>query len=84
MATSNRIRELIARKGETLAQAAVAAGITEKTLRNAINGRPTHRSTRRLIAQHLGLPEVDIWITHANRDYYSNADLSPQQEPNHE
>lgn len=79
MATSNRIRELITRKGETLAQVAVGAGITEKTLRNAINGKPTHRSTRRLIAQYLGLPEADIWISHVDLDYYSNASAGTQE-----
>lgn len=61
MAELNRIRELIAQRNETFAQAAVGAGITEKTLRSAAQGKPTHRSTRRLIALYLGHDEKAIW-----------------------
>lgn len=85
MATSNRIRELISAKGETFARAAVDAGINEKTLRSAANGKPTHRSTRRLIAQYFGLSEADVWVAQTSTNYSSNADSiipSIQEIPN--
>jgi lambda repressor-like predicted transcriptional regulator len=86
MATSNRIRELVSARGETFARVAVGAGINEKTLRSAANGKATHRSTRRLIAQYFGLTEEEVWATQAGLNYASNASIVPlpQQETPHE
>jgi lambda repressor-like predicted transcriptional regulator len=61
MAESNRVRELIAERNESFAVVATRAGISEKTLRNVASGRPSNRSTRRLIAQALATTETAIW-----------------------
>lgn len=61
MTEGNRIRELIAERGETFELVASRVGLTEKTVRNAANGRPTHRTTRRLIAESFGLTETEVF-----------------------
>lgn len=73
MPEQNRIRELLAERGEIQFDFAMRAGIAPKTLHNVINGKPTHRSTRRLISQAFGLPEDQVFC-HAETYYSSNTD----------
>lgn len=72
MPESTQIRDLLAKRGETLDAFAVRAGIARRTLQNVFNGRPTHRSTRRLISGALGLQEDQVFSADGIY-YYSNA-----------
>jgi len=73
MPEHNRIKELLAERKENQDVFAVRVGIAPRTLTNVINGRPTHRSTRRLIAQGFDLNEKDVFFV-ASDYYYSNTD----------
>lgn len=73
MPEHNRIKELLAERKENQDAFALRVGIAPRTLTNVIKGRPTHRSTRRLIAQGFSLDEKDVFSA-ASDYYYSNTD----------
>ena len=64
---------MLAERKESQDVFAVRIGIASRTLTNVINGRPTHRSTRRLICQGFGLTEKDVFFA-ASDYYYSNTE----------
>ena len=68
MPDTNRIKELLAERRENQDAFALRVGIAPRTLTNVINGRPTHRSTRRLISQGFNLTEDEVFSVAA--DYY--------------
>ena len=73
MPETNRIKELLAERRENQDVFAVRIGIAPRTLTNVINGRPTHRSTRILIAQGFDLTEDEVFSA-ASDYYYSNTE----------
>lgn len=73
MPETNQLRALLAERNVTVEVFAVQAGIAPRTLYRILSGRPSHRSTRILLANAFGLQVEQVFFA-APTYYGSNTD----------